>query len=170
MQLERLRARKAVREARESGICENKFEDRSRELRVLASGVRPVAEIDVRELSARLRCFRNRHLVEGRMPVDKMLELLCLGLYHVSDVLEWELLDPDLLTLWDPRTWPWAEPVLELVGRTGELLLGRLFFASDVKSLEGERPKPRSLWCMARDSRFSGLPTRESGDPGAEFE
>lgn len=170
MQLERLRARKAVRDARESGICENKFEDRSRELRVLASGARPAAEIDVSELSARLRCLRNRHLVDGRMPVGKMLELLPLGLYQVSDVLEWELLDPDRFTLCDPRTWPWADPVLELVGRTGELLLGRLFFVSDVKSPEGGRPRPISLWYIARDSRLSGLPTRESGDPGAEFE
>ena len=104
MQWERLRARSAVRDARESGICENKFADRSREFRVFASGVRPVADIDVSELSAKLRCLRNRHLVDGNMPIDMMLELLPRGLYQVSEVLECELLDPDRFTLWDPRT------------------------------------------------------------------
>jgi hypothetical protein len=88
MQFERFNARRAVNDARESGICAKRFDERSREFRVLASGTKPVAEMVVRELSARLRCLRNRHFVDGRMPIDSKVELLPRGLYHVSDVLE----------------------------------------------------------------------------------
>ena len=73
MQLERFKARKAVREAKQSGICENRFDDRSRECRVLAKGARLAAVIEVRLLSARLRCFRNLHFDDGNMHIDSRL-------------------------------------------------------------------------------------------------
>jgi len=98
MQLERFRALRAVREAKQSGIWVNKFSDRSRECKVFTSGAKLVADIDVRELSARLRCFRNLHLVLGNMPASKF-EVLPRGLVQLSDMLECELPDPDRLTL-----------------------------------------------------------------------
>lgn len=124
MQLERLRALKAVKEAKQSGIWTNRLEDKSREWRVLANGARLVAEMEVRPLSARLRCFKNLHFEDGKIPIDNKLEELPRGLFQLSDILEAELPDPDLLTLYEPLRWPWADPVRELVGRTGELLLG----------------------------------------------
>ena len=93
---------------------------------MLAKGTRLAAEMEVMELSARLKCFKNRHLDEGSTPVASKFELLPRG-FH-SDMLEFELPEPDLFIFEVlPRTWPWAEPVLELVGRTGELLRGRAF-------------------------------------------
>jgi hypothetical protein len=76
IQLERLRARNAVSDARQSGICEKRFADKSNEWRVLARGAKLSADIDVSELSARLRCLRKRHLDDGSAPVARRLELL----------------------------------------------------------------------------------------------
>ena len=164
MQLERFKARRAVSEAKQSGICEKRFDDRSREWSVLARGARLAADIEVRPLSARLRCLRNLHFDDGSMPIDSRFEELPRGLCQPSDMLECELPDPDLLTLYEePLKWPCAEPVRELGGRTGELLLGRVF-VGDLAPSEPERTSeaPRSssspMWC------------RSSGDPGAELE
>ena len=84
-------------------------------------------------------------------------------------MLECELFDPDLFILCPPLICPCAEPVLELVGRTGELLLGLplLDFASWTSSPDADLAN--SMWCNPRDSRFSMLPILEFGDPGAEF-
>ena len=136
MQLERLSARSAVSDAKESGICENKLADKSSELSVLANGTKPAAPMLVSELSARLRCLRKRHFVDGRVCAERRFELLPRGLYQVSDVLECELFEPDLFILCPPLICPCADPVLELVGRTGELLLGLplLDLASETRS------------------------------------
>lgn len=88
MQFDKLRARSAVKEARQSGIWEKRFDDRSRECNVLANGARLDADMDVRPLSARLRCFKNLHLDEGNIPIDSRFEELLLGLCHPSDMLE----------------------------------------------------------------------------------
>jgi hypothetical protein len=88
MQFERLSARSAVSDAKQSGIWENKFDDRSRECRVLASGAKLDADIDVSALSARLRCLRNLHFEDGRIPIDSRFEELPRGLFQLSDMLE----------------------------------------------------------------------------------
>jgi hypothetical protein len=49
----------------------------------------------VSELSARLRCFKKRHLEAGRIPMAKRFEELPRELCHESERLEWELPDPD---------------------------------------------------------------------------
>jgi hypothetical protein len=88
-----------VRVARLSGICVNRFEERSRELRVLARGFRLPIGIAVSELSARLRCLRKRHLEAGRMPMARRFEELPRELCHESERLECELPDPERRTL-----------------------------------------------------------------------
>jgi hypothetical protein len=71
MQCERLRARRAVRVERLSGIWLKRFDDKSREKRVLDRGARLDAGIDVMGLSAKLRCRRKRHLEEGRIMLPR---------------------------------------------------------------------------------------------------
>ena len=102
MQFDRLSARKAVREARQSGISLNKLEERSREWSVLANGAKLEAVIEVRPLSARLKCLRNLHFDDGNIPMERRFDELPRGLCHPSDILECELPDPDLLTLYVP--------------------------------------------------------------------
>jgi hypothetical protein len=91
MQFERLSARREVRVARLSGISVKRFVERSRDCRVLAKGAMLVAGICVRALSARLRCLRNLHLVEGNQPIDKRFDELPRGV--VDRTLEPELPD-----------------------------------------------------------------------------
>ena len=86
------------------------------------------------------------------MPIESKFDELLRGLCQPSDALECELPDPDLLTLYDPLKWPCAEPVRELVGRTGELLLG-LALVGDFAPTEPERnnvavrePPSSSIW------------------------
>jgi hypothetical protein len=57
-----------MRDARLSGISVKRFDDRSRELSVLATGARLAAEMEVKEFSGRPRCRRNRHFEGGRTP------------------------------------------------------------------------------------------------------
>ena len=105
----------------------------------MASGARLAAAIDVRPLSARLRCLRNLHFDDGNMPTVSRFDELPRGFCQDSDMLECELPEPDLLTLCEePLKIPCAEPVLELGGRTGELLLG-LPFAEDLAPSEPDR-------------------------------
>src|SRR3569833_1325732 len=130
MQWDRFRARRAVRLARLSGICVKRLDDRSRECSVLDRGPRLLAGMAVSALSARLRCFRNLHLDAGRMPMARRLDALPRGLCHESDRLEWELPDPDRLTLCEPRTY--EDPLRELEGRRGELLRGLDGFVGDL--------------------------------------
>jgi hypothetical protein len=54
--------------ARLSGISEKGLVERSRIWRVLDTGERLVADMEVKELSARLKCRRNLHLEAGRKP------------------------------------------------------------------------------------------------------
>ena len=76
IQFERFNALSAVSDAKQSGICESRFEDKSKECRVLARGNKLSADIDVSELSARLRCLRKRHFDDGSTPAARRLELL----------------------------------------------------------------------------------------------
>ena len=69
---------------------------------MLANGARLDASIDVRPLSARLRCLRKRHLEGGRIPIEGRFDELPRVLCQPSDILEWELPDPDRLTLYEP--------------------------------------------------------------------
>jgi hypothetical protein len=99
MQWDRFRARKAVRVARLSGICVNRLEDRSIEWSVLASGERLLAGMAVNELSAKLKCFKNRHFEAGRMPMASRPVELARGWCQESDRLECELPEPERRTL-----------------------------------------------------------------------
>ena len=102
MQCDRLSARRAVRVDTLSGICVKRLVDKSRELRVLARGAKLAAGITVSELSAKLKCFKNRHLEAGSAPVALVLNVLCLELCQESDRLDWELPDPERRTLYEP--------------------------------------------------------------------
>jgi hypothetical protein len=73
--------------------------DKSKEYNVLARGARLVAGMAVSELSAKLRCFKKRHLEAGKTPIAMRFEALFLELCHESDKLEWELPEPERLTL-----------------------------------------------------------------------
>jgi hypothetical protein len=75
------------------------LEERSIEWRVLASGERLLAGMAVNELSAKLRCFKNRHFEAGRMPIASKLEELPRGWCQESDRLECELPEPERRTL-----------------------------------------------------------------------
>ena len=88
MQLERFSALRAVRDAKQSGIWAKRFDDRSRECSVLASGARLAADTEVRPLSARLRCLRNLHLDAGSIPMERRFEELLRGLIQPSDMLD----------------------------------------------------------------------------------
>jgi hypothetical protein len=93
MQLERFKARKDTNDARLSGTSAKRFEERSKEWSVLATGARLDALMVVNELSARQRCLRNLHLEGGRKPETKRLGVLpCRCPHELS--LEFELPDP----------------------------------------------------------------------------
>lgn len=62
MQWDRFRDLRATSEARLSGTSVKRFQERSRECKVFATGARLATLTLVRELSVRLRCLRNRHL------------------------------------------------------------------------------------------------------------
>lgn len=99
MQLDKLSARRAVSEAKQSGICENKLDERSKECSVFAKGVKLEADIDVSPLSARLKCLRNLHFEGGNIPIDNKFDELPRELCQLSDMLECELPEPERLTL-----------------------------------------------------------------------
>lgn len=90
MQLQRFRALKEVKILRASGISENKFEDKSNESKLFERGARLDDVMEVRELSARLKCLRNLHFDAGSIPM---------GEGPREWVLEFELPDPERLTL-----------------------------------------------------------------------
>jgi hypothetical protein len=75
MQFDRFNALKATKVARLSGTSVKRLVDRSKECNVFATGARPMAETEVRELSARPKCLRNRHLDGGRTVASKFEEL-----------------------------------------------------------------------------------------------
>jgi hypothetical protein len=81
MQFERLSARRQVKVARLSGISLKRLADRSSDCRVFVSGARLLADMLVRALSARLRCLRKRHLVEGNQPRESRFDELPLGVF-----------------------------------------------------------------------------------------
>lgn len=101
IQRERLRARRATNDAKLSGTSVKRFEDRSRDCRVLATGARLVAVIEVKELSGSPRCRRNRHLLGGRKLESKLGELELRQWPEFS--LELELPEPVRLI----RDWRW---------------------------------------------------------------
>lgn len=92
MQCDKLRALNATSDATPSGISVKRLEDRSRELRVLATGARLAAETDVREFSGRPRCRRNRHFEGERTSASRFVELPFRCPVEVS--LDSELADP----------------------------------------------------------------------------
>jgi len=155
--------------------------ERSREWSVLDKGAKLFAGMDVSELSVRLRCLRNRHLEAGRIPIARRFEELPRILCHESDKLEWELPEPERLTLNEPLTFD--EPFLELDGRRGEWLLGRDCFVGDPGSsalalaCEGglfsasTRPSGPSAASLLREPTAKSLAElRALGDPGAEVD
>lgn len=80
-------------------------------------------------------------------------------------MLECELPEPDLFTLYDdPLKCPCAEPVRELLGRMGELLLLRNFFGDLVPS-DPDRASDAFLKFIS-----SSICARSSGEPGAELD
>jgi hypothetical protein len=89
MQLERFSARREVSVARLSGISVKRLVERSRDCSVFANGAMLLAVMWVRALSARLRCLKNLHLVDGNQPMDKRFEELPRGV--VDRTLEPEL-------------------------------------------------------------------------------
>ena len=68
MQFERSREVSLVKIDKLSGISVKRFEERLRDRSVLANGTKLLAEIEVKELSARLKYFRNLHLLAGKYP------------------------------------------------------------------------------------------------------
>jgi hypothetical protein len=119
IQLERFSARRQVKVAKLSGISVKRFADKSSDCNVLASGARLVAEMLVRALSAKLKCLKNLHLVDGNHPKDRRLEVLPRGV--VDRTLDPELPDArrtvgTLLRL----TWPVT--CRELGGLVGDVL------------------------------------------------
>lgn len=89
MQLERFSARRQDSVARLSGISVKRLAERSSDCKVLAKGARLVTEMFVRALSAKLRCRRKRHLVDGNHPSEGRLEELPRGVVDRT-------LDPEL--------------------------------------------------------------------------
>ena len=124
IQLDRFRARRQDSVAKLSGISVNRLADKSSDCRVFARGTRLATEILVSALSARLKCLRNLHLVEGRMPMDSRLEELPRGVVDLT--LEPEL--PDERRMFGALVRPYilVEPCLELAGRLGEALRWRV--------------------------------------------
>ena len=123
MQCERFKARKATKDAKLSGTSVKRFDDRSRDCSVFATGARLAVVIAVKELSGRPRCRRNRHLDGGRIAESKFEELVEFRQWpEVS--LEFELPEPVRLM----REWRWCRWVecFELAGRVGELLSVRV--------------------------------------------
>lgn len=79
-----MRALKDTSEARLSGISVKRFEDRSNDCKVLASGDRLPAATEVRPLSVRLRCRRNLHFDMGRMPDPRRFNELPRGVLALA--------------------------------------------------------------------------------------
>ena len=75
MQLERFSARSATKVGKLSGISANRFEDKSSECKVLATGMKQSDDKIVKELSANPRWRRKRHLVGGKTPAKRFDEL-----------------------------------------------------------------------------------------------
>jgi len=69
MLLDKFKARSDVKVPKASGTDTNKLEERSNDVKELASGAKDAREIEVRELSARERCLRKRHFVYGKLPM-----------------------------------------------------------------------------------------------------
>lgn len=150
MQCERLSALRATREANPSGISVKRFEDRSSEFKLFATGARLAAETDVSEFSGRPRCRKNRHFEGDRTSASKFEEL---PLRDKS--LDSELADPVRLICRDwPRRWPCF-----VAGRVGDVLPALLAPSDPVRIIECDLglvlvPKGVSI----------------TGDPGAESE
>jgi hypothetical protein len=123
IQLERFSARRHDKVARLSGTSTNRFDDRSSDWSVFANGARLAVEIFVSALSARLRCLKNRHLVEGNHASGSRFKGLPRGV--VERTLELEL--PEERRILGVLLLPYAcaEPCRELDGLEGDVLLWR---------------------------------------------
>lgn len=95
MQLERSREVSLVNNARLSGISVNRFEARFNDLREGARGIMLLADIEVRELSAKERYLSLCHLDGLRTFMVKRLDELSLRCGNILKSLEFELPDPD---------------------------------------------------------------------------
>lgn len=104
MQLLRFRALKEVKILRASGISTIKLEDKSKETKLVERGARLEDVIEVRELSAILKCLRNLHFDAGSILMGEAPREL---------VLEFELADPERFIL----------TCLEVLGLLGDALL-----------------------------------------------
>jgi hypothetical protein len=78
MQFDKSRDTSLVSDAKLSGISLKRFEERFRDLRVLAIGAKLFAEMAVMELSARERYFSLCHFEGGKIFRLRILELLSL--------------------------------------------------------------------------------------------
>lgn len=76
IQFDRFKALKALKVAKQSGISEKWFAERSNEWSESARGARPADDKDVSELSARLKCLKVLHFAAGSTPVRRMLDEL----------------------------------------------------------------------------------------------
>lgn len=120
MQFERLSARSATKDGKLSGISANKFEDKSSECNVLATGMKQSDGKLVKELSANPRWRRKRHLVGGSTPFKRFDELR-FPCKETSLELELPELDRAILFIEYPREWRVGLWCLEDVcGRVGE--------------------------------------------------
>ena len=156
MQCDKLRALNATSDATPSGISVKRLEDRSSELRLLATGARLAADTDVREFSGRPRCRRNRHFEGERTSVRRFVELPFRWLLEVS--LDSELAEPVRRICRDwPRRW-----LCFVVGRVGETLpaLVRILAPSEPALSIGT-----ALGLVLVPNAVSAI-----GDPGAEME
>jgi hypothetical protein len=183
MQLLRFSALKCVRLASVSGISEKRLPERSNDCKVLATGARLLAINDVRPFSARLKCRRNAHFDDGRIPMANKSDVLCRGV--ISAWLEPELpLDLRYLGVAIAFDCAFCEEVCrDVVGRGGELL-GRLlegFLLSAETSLlravelpnDARRTIPKGEFGTDVDRASSGclylgLPFGQSGIPGVD--
>jgi hypothetical protein len=161
MQLDRFKALRDTSDAKLSGTSVKRFEDRSRECRVLATGARLVKLISVNALSARLRCLRNRHFEDGRNPLASRFEVLPFRCGPELS-LELELPDPDRLIFEEfVLACRYPEACLELVGRLGEELPVRVL----VLDLSDPPLVITELFCgLALEPKCAS----PMGDPGVE--
>ena len=76
IQFDRFKALKEVKVAKQSGISEKWFAERSKEWSELARGARLDEDKYVSELSARLKCLKNLHFDSGSILAKRMFDEL----------------------------------------------------------------------------------------------
>ena len=165
MQLDKFRARRAVKDAKQSGTSVKRFDERSSACKVFASGDRLDAARSVRELSDRLRCLRNLHFDAGRMFSERRLEELLFRDGALNECsLEFELPEAERLTFPLPRMWRYDEPCLELEGRVGDVLL----VLECGRALDGMTSVSLRRYKLLRGLALWPSLVSTTGEPGAE--